>query len=784
MRLPIQTAPLLLVSALAIHASAQMHSDTRQTDVTQLERYVVAEVPVERSINPLTREVASVLGDGRNVLNTPRGVSTLTTALFNERQIHGVREVLLYSPGANAGASYGKTTVPNLRGDTAETYLNGQRLSYNLYGYFPSFNGVEAIDLVRGPGSAVFGAGYFTGGYVNYVTKQPSFSAAATTVTARIGTWAPDEISFLNGSVQIDSTAPLSSRLAWRVSYEGKTGDTFWRRHDVPDDRQDFFAAFAWRPAAGTRVDVSAQWLWQSSPEILGVNRVTQELIDHGTYYTGASADLTPFPGPVPATGTVALPWDATLFSKGDYSNANVGRLQASVTREMSSDLKLVNRSLYEFVERRRAHAFEYAEWVTQHTAENRTELHVRFPLFGLSQAMIAGGTVRYEGRESYTNYFNEYFYNFDITNPSGVFSQRDQYSNSYWPGQPGPDGREFFSNAFGCPETVRSETWNPALFWQHEVALTRQLSLLAGVRGERFFARVRDPLPPQGGPFFRDAETVSNHSQNYSVVYRISPSLSLYATHNRIHAATGNVTGGGVILNLPDGQINRADFRNLSELLEAGAKTALLENRLFLGAAIFEQSRSRVSLGGSKSNILLHGAEIETTFQPSRHLSVTANATFQSGHYVDSAPFQMGGRSIYNLFAKGRGPSGLGRAGGDFNPYDNQVPAGDWPLLGLPGTMLNGSLRYQWPSGLGASVTAQWQNRQAGNLDREWHIPPQVMFNASVFLEKGRWLLNVDFLNVTNERNWGHNGDAYTSSQLIFPELPFRMEAFIKYRF
>src|SRR4051812_39373574 len=409
-----------------------------------LSPFLVNGVPVDQQINPLTRETAAILGDARDLLSTPRGASILTVPLFNERQIHGVREILLYSPSAYAGASYGKTTVPNLRGDTAETYLNGQRLSYNLYGYFPSFNGVEAVDLVRGPGSAVFGAGYFTGGYVNYVTKSPSFAGPETTLTTRFGSWVLGESSFLNGSVQLDSTAPLSKTLAWRVSVEAKGGDTFFKKNDVRDDRFDFFAALAWHPNGATKVEANLQYLWQASPEILGVNRVNQDLIDRGIYYTGASADLG-VPGPIPATASVKLPWDATLFSRGDFSNANVVRGQLIITHDFSPDATLSNRTLVEHVDRRRAHQFEYAEYVTQTTAENRTELHLHVSLPGQrDSSVIVGATVRYEGRESFTNYFNEYFYNFDLTDPSRVFNFRAQYPNSTFPGFIGPGGREF----------------------------------------------------------------------------------------------------------------------------------------------------------------------------------------------------------------------------------------------------------------------------------------------------------------------------------------------------
>lgn len=789
MKHPTQTSAVratlagLLLSSATLAFGQSSPAPATAGPVTKLAPYTVTDVPVEQSINPLTRETASVLGDDRNPLATPRGVSSLTTALFNERQIHGVREILQFSPGAYAGASYGKTTVPNLRGDTAETYLNGQRLSYNLYGYFPSFNGVESVDLVRGPASAVFGVGYFQGGYVNYASKRPQFTGRATTITTRVGTWAPGETSFLNASVQVDATAPVSDKLAWRFSIESKGGDTFFRKNEVRDDRLDVYGALAWLPSSATQVDLVAQYLWQAAPEILGVNRVNQDLIDRGLYYTGASAD-NGLPGPIPATTAVTLPWEATLFSKGDFSNANVGRLQLTASHVYAPTLKVVNRTLLEHVSRRRFHQFEYGEYVKQYTAENRTEAHWLTTVLGRKSSVIAGASVRYEGRESFTNYFNEYFYNFDLTDPARVFNFRAQYPNSTFPGFIGPGGREFFPASYDSPETVRSETWNPGLFWQQDIGLTDKLTATIGLRHDTFWARAKDPLGDLSGTSWSDTELVSAFSQAYSLTYRPTDRLAVYATHNRMQGANGNVTGGGVILNLPDGQINRNDFRNLSELKEAGVKAALLDNRVFAAATYFQQDRTKINFGGRRNDITLRGVELEATYQPSRRFSATASATFQDGHYVNSRPYQAGGRDIYAAYMLGRGPGGRGTSSGAYDPFGNQVPLGDYPLLGLSKTMLNGSARYQWANGFGLGADAQWQSRQRGNLDDQWHIPAQVLYNANAFYETKRWSANLDALNVTNERNWIHNGDAYTASQLIFRELPRRFEAYVKLKF
>ena len=87
MKLPTQV--LLITATLIAFSSAHAQPGS---PVTTLSPYLVRDVPVEASINPLTRKTAAVIGDERDLLSTPRAVSELTVPLFNERQIHGVRE--------------------------------------------------------------------------------------------------------------------------------------------------------------------------------------------------------------------------------------------------------------------------------------------------------------------------------------------------------------------------------------------------------------------------------------------------------------------------------------------------------------------------------------------------------------------------------------------------------------------------------------------------------------------------------------------------------------------
>ena len=792
MKLPIRT--ILTAAAIAFTlrcAPAQTPAPNPapvSTGVMTLERFEVTGLPVEDSVNPLVRPVEGVFGDARTLLETPRSVSTITQALLRERGINGVAEFVAYAPGSSTVASYGKATVPNIRGDLSETFLNGQRRSYNNFGFFPSFNGIEAVDVVRGPGSAIYGSGFFTGGYVNYVTKQPKFTRE-TTLTTRLGTWVPGGGSWLNGSWQFDATAPFADgKSAWRVSYEGKKDDTFFRRNGARDDRQDVFASWVRRASPTLTLEANAQFMWQASPQLLGVNRPNQDLIDHGTYYTGDLPDAYSsangaIGGTISGLASVTIPRDATLFSQGDFSNANIAHLQFIATAQPAPDTRLVNRTLLEHVDRRRYHAFEYAEYASQWTAENRTEWQARYRTDGTAHAVTAGATVRFEKRESYTNYFNEYFFQYDITRPNRTFSHAAEYANSYYPGFVGPGGREFFPAAYGSPETTRSTLWNPALFLQDDVKLSEKLSLLAGARLDGFYARAEDPLPGDT-PQWRDRHHDTALSWNASLTYAFTPKASIYATYQRAYAVHGNVTGGGIMLK-SDGQgggrIDPADFTNLSRLAEVGAKFSLRDNTLFAGFALYDQRRAETELGGDVKNLKMRGAEAELVFQPNPRTNATFNVALNDGRFDHSSASQAGGTSLYNLYALGRGPGGRGTGGGF--TWDKLPPA-DYRLPGLSRWVVNGSVSHRLVSGFGGGFGASWQSGQPGNLLNEYHLNAQFFLNAFVFYRTPRWEANVDLLNVLDARNWIHNGDNYSNNVLIFQDLPRRAEASVKFKF
>jgi hypothetical protein len=97
---------------------------------------------------------------------------------------------------------------------------------------------------------------------------------------------------------------------------------------------------------------------------------------------------------------------------------------------------------------------------------------------------------------------------------------------------------------------------------------------------------------------------------------------------------------------------------------------------------------------------------------------------------------------------------------------------------------MFNAYVTYQFDNGLGASLGPQvtgeqWQD-QVGTL----RIPTQYTINALLFYRRPRWDVQINFFNITDERNWTSIDPSFAGNDVIFPEQPFRISGQVRYRF
>src|ERR1022692_2868245 len=172
-------------------------------------------------------------GDDRSILDIPRSVASVNEAWMEDRQIKNAMDFGQFSSGVYASANYGIPGVPQIRGDYGQIYVDGQIVPYSRNSTSLSFNGVSAMDIVEGAGTAVYGPmGNGPGGYVNFVMKEPYFDREHIDVSLTMG-YLTSGHSYSNPEYTIDFGGPLTDKLAYRVSYLGRYGNGYYiNSHD------------------------------------------------------------------------------------------------------------------------------------------------------------------------------------------------------------------------------------------------------------------------------------------------------------------------------------------------------------------------------------------------------------------------------------------------------------------------------------------------------------------------------------------------------------------------
>ncbi|HEY9250944.1 MAG TPA: TonB-dependent receptor [Rariglobus sp.] len=744
------------------------------TEVTKLNTFTVEDAVGEDSIVPTVRPISSVMGHDVSILDTPRGVSTITKGQLEDGNVHRVEDLSQFISGAFTAPVFGNAGVPTIRGDLGEAYQNGQRKAFNRNSFPISFNGVEAVDAVKGAPPAIYGYGNATGGYVNFVTKKPYFDRQRTTVSGSVGTW--DSYRW-----QIDTGGPLSDKLAYRFSYEGSDADSFYRL--VQNDSQSFYGALTYKPTDRLTIDFNAEYVRAHFTENPGTTRPTQDLIDHGYYITGSSVQNggtgSFFNNTFTPTGVVKIDGSQVLLAPGDGADSTVWNAQLIANLELDGDSSVVNRTYFESVESEKHSSYYFYAWLPiSYTAENRTEFIKSFDTGSLTHDIVTGVSLRYERRRSFVDIMNEAFDAFDVTmDPSTLVWPTNQLS-SVQP-VPGsnyyatPGGRYLLPNGTrsrGISATLDSEMESLGVFLQDQIHITSKWSVLLSARTDWLAVESTDPLPLAGYQAASDEIDAAMNSLGASLIYKPKPNTTLYLSVNSAAALEGSSSSGG--FGLTGNQLSPLTFEAKSELIELGSKVSLFDGRLFLGAATYYQERSRQNVRSNlPDDIKVSGFELDAVYQPNRNFNAGANFSYMDARYVDGP---LPGSVQTTPYFDPSLPSG------NFGSY----PQGDYRIPGLPRWLFNTYSTYQLDNGLGASVSLNVQGAQNLDLFGYVEIPVQFTLNNAIFYKRRNYELRLDFYNVTDEFNWRSSSTPFAGADLVTRELPFHMQFSFKYMF
>jgi iron complex outermembrane receptor protein len=789
---------------------------TTSTDpnVTTLEKFTVSEVPITEQILPTVRPISSVYGDDRSIIDIPRSVTSVNKAWMDDRQVKNAMDFGQFATGVYSAAQYGIPAVPFIRGDLAQIYLDGQVMIYTRNSVPPSFNEVEALDIVKGPGSAVYGPqGEGAGGYVNFVTKQPYLDAFHTDISITAGSWASGH-SYFNPDITIDFGGPVSDKLAYRVSYESRYGDAYYKNDK--NQTQDLFVSATYFATKNLKFDWWGQYFEDRTNEVSGVNRVTQNFIWNGTYVTGPSTALygpdtipvgqtqpTVFSGVlgvIQPTGTTKLPDYDVLVSPQDVARASLSQTQLISTLTLSPDTSLVDHLYLAVGNSNKVDSYGYDEYTpVQEDFQDRLEYHAAFTFFHLDNNLITGADFRYQRLVAYTDYSNEPFSFYDLSATLNNLYPAYAASNNSFGGMYRVPGTTTYS-ATDVPDNQDSHIYDSALFIQDDIKLTHSLSTIVGFREDHIKADSSSPSMYQIGQYNDDFQFVAFDSPVYvpqgslysasgsvtdpsyfaSIVFKLNDAASVYLTYDKVDAVQGTANFGGVNVISGDPATAATQLHTsltaASTLYEAGYKESFLHNTLYFSSAFFQQLKLGTELGGANYLIKDNGVELEAVYQPSKALAINANFTYQ-----DATAFAPSGSGFYqqtgnylDAYPAGYpvdGTVGTGNGSPNFTSY--YPPGGKMRAPGIPQLTANLFVDYKFANGFGIGLGPQIVGKQYANDQDTLHIPAEYSLDGYLIYKQKRWDVRVNVRNITNQRLLDTIDVSFAGNDQIFVRAP-----------
>src|SRR5262249_22778682 len=229
----------------------------------------------------------TALGIAKPLLETPRAVTSVSDVTLSRYGVTGVDTLSAITPSAYTASYYGVEGAVNLRGTLAENYFRGFKRVENRGTYATPLGDAAQLEILRGPPSAAYGPGK-VGGLVNFIPKSETAASGVIDgeLTATYGSYSKRNVT---GQIGVPLDLGFASG---GVRAYGELDDSFSYYHGLHPSHQllELSADFSTGPWA-----LSADYmLYHANGDVQtpGWNRLTQALIDNGSYITGSDTSL------------------------------------------------------------------------------------------------------------------------------------------------------------------------------------------------------------------------------------------------------------------------------------------------------------------------------------------------------------------------------------------------------------------------------------------------------------------------------------------------------------
>lgn len=770
----------------------------------------------------------SVFGFGKSLLETPRSASTVTADMIERFNIRDIDELVALAPGSFTQSFFGVAGTLDIRGTTGETYFRGIRRLDNPGGYPTPIGASERIDIVRGPASPIHGPAKI-GGYLNFNPKSARIEETGEFIARRTGGVGIDAGSWGRAIVTAELGGPGrvgGEDIGYWLYAEAENSGSFY---DNGGTGQKLLQASFDMDVGAVELQFGGMWHSFKGTENAGWNRLTQALIDHGTYTTGSPrpldadgdgrishaeydldgdgfTDFNPFAaGLVPRTGagleagpfagscaigattvfgcnpellalaevgTATLGTNQVLIAAQDALRNKVGTLYFDVLGETAGGWEWRNQLFYEAYDNTNRVAYGFSQFHDASVVEDKLVFLKR--LAGAAEATVQlSPSVRLTRFRHGDDYTNEYFDRRDLTRPASALDTRllaldtdDDYT-TYHVG-------DYLDIGLAALADV---AW-------------RRINLLLGARYDVLELTSGQPLDklllPSAAHFCLDyscvvadaEDRVDGVSWTASLSYASSAGIIPYAT---VSQQATVIAGQGAELSAANVLNGRAT--DVSTLREFGIKASLMDGALYLALATYRQERTDFSAQAVVTNqsARTEGAELEMRWEATDRLLLTLG--YSKIEVVNLNTLQAGGRFSF-IGAEdvpGIAPGAL-YGGALVGQIDKPGPAGA-RRAGIPENILSLAATYDFGNGLAVSMSAVDADPVPSGFTNSVTLPGYTLVNAGFVLRRGQWTLTATAKNLSDERYFRANFPNLFGGVVALPELPRHYVARLQYR-
>ena len=791
------------------------------------EEEIIEEQIVVGDLNSLPGEnVDSIFGFGKSILETPRSASTISEEMMDRFNMQDIDELILVSPGSFTQSFFGVAGALDVRGTPGETYFRGVRRLDNPGNYPTPIGASDRVDIVRGPASPIYGPAKI-GGYLNFNPKSARIEETGAYIAENTGA-----LSYTTGNwdksiltAEIGGPAEIGGKpMGFYLYGELENSGSFYK--NAPGVEQSLIqASFDVDLSDTVQLQFGGMYHDFAGAQNAGWNRITQDLIDNGTYITGSPASLdlngdgkishqeffgetdgvgftnfNPFKftpgglkpgdtttaedlgltdtGPmalVTGVGTTTLDPSLTLIASDDTLENQVTTLYFDIIMGLESGWEITNKLFYESYENLNENAYGFSQFHETYVIEEKLIIEKLFEGDSMRAIVQFSPSLRYTDFEHGDDYTNEYFHRRDLTGPSTALDARllatrihDDYTE-YYIGDYMDLGVGFMTDL----------TWYSGL------------SVLAGVRYDSIDMESMQPLDKlllaSSNNFCLDGSCVdlsadgdvSGTSWTFSVSYDIGETgLIPYVTLSEQATVIAGQGGELTVSNVASGEAF-----DTSELMEYGIKGQLLDDRLYFSLSVYEQERTDFSAQSIVTNqaVSTEGTEFELRWSVNEQLLV--GMTYTQVEATNLASVADGDR--FSFIGAGDLPNIApalhfgGQYGGNVS-----VQASGGKRAGMPKNIFSAYGTYSFGNGFSLSASMADVDSVPSGVSNSIILPSYTLFNMSAGWESERWSVVVTGKNLTDELYFRSNFPNLFGSNIVLPELPRHILAKIEYTF